>query len=156
MPDYDEKSPHATEFLVPHRTHGPPPFDFERLTRFMSYGFIMSPVQFHWFAFLSRAFPFTKQSATVPALQRVCFDQLIFAPVGWLAYLEDMRSEADMDHRSCLLFHIHDSHRRWGTASSGTKVPGCIPSSVEGEFHALAYSPDSQFSSRSFAISDCE
>ena len=82
MPEYDEKSPYATEFLIPHRTPGPPPFDFERLTRFMSYGFIMSPVQFQWFAFLSRAFPITKQSATVPALQRVCFDQLIFAPIG--------------------------------------------------------------------------
>ena len=82
MPDYDEKSPYATEFLIPHRTPGPPPFDFERLTRFMSYGFIMSPVQFQWFAFLSRAFPFSKQSATLPALQRVCFDQLIFAPIG--------------------------------------------------------------------------
>ena len=85
MPEYDEKSPYATEYLVPHRTPGPPPFDFERLTRFMSYGFIMSPVQFYWFGFLTRAFPFTKQSATLPALQRVCFDQLIFAPVGKLA-----------------------------------------------------------------------
>ena len=84
MPDYDEKSPYATEFLVPHRTLGPPSFDFERLTRFMSYGFIMSPLQFHWFSFLSRAFPITKQSATLPAMQRVCFDQLIFAPIGIL------------------------------------------------------------------------
>ena len=83
MPEYDEKSPYASEFMIPHRTSGPPPFDFERLTRFMSYGFIFSPVQFQWFAFLSRAFPITKQSATLPALQRVCFDQLIFAPVGW-------------------------------------------------------------------------
>ncbi|KAL2055988.1 hypothetical protein ABVK25_003630 [Lepraria finkii] len=82
MPDYDEKIPYASEFMIPHRSPGPPPFDFERLTRFMSYGFIISPVQFQWFAFLSRAFPITKQSATVPALQRVCFDQLIFAPVG--------------------------------------------------------------------------
>ena len=85
MPEYDEKSPYASEFMIPHRTPGPPPFDFERLTRFMSYGFIISPVQFQWFAFLSRAFPITKQSATVPALQRVCFDQLIFAPVGRLS-----------------------------------------------------------------------
>ena len=82
MPDYDEKHAFATEFIVPKRK-GPPPFDFERLTRFMSYGFIMSPVQFHWFSFLSRAFPITKQSATMPAMKRVAFDQLIFAPVGW-------------------------------------------------------------------------
>ena len=84
MPEYnDEKSPYATEFMTPHRsTTSPPSFDFERLTRFMSYGFIMSPLQFQWFAFLSRSFPITKQSATMPALYRVCFDQLIFAPVG--------------------------------------------------------------------------
>lgn len=86
IPGYDdEKSPHATEFMIPHRiSTSPPAFDFERLTRFMSYGFIMSPLQFHWFAFLSRSFPFTKQSATMPALYRVCLDQFIFAPVGTL------------------------------------------------------------------------
>ena len=93
MPEYDEKSPYASEYIIPHRTPGPPPFDFERLTRFMSYGFIMSPVQFQWFAFLSRSFPITKQSATVPALQRVCFDQLIFAPVGWSSTTSTKASE---------------------------------------------------------------
>lgn len=90
MPDYDEKSPYASDFLVPHRTSGPPPFDFERLTRFMSYGFIMSPVQFQWFAFLTRAFPITKQSATMPVFQRVCFDQLIFAPIGLACFFTFM------------------------------------------------------------------
>ncbi|KAL9071634.1 MAG: hypothetical protein Q9161_004059 [Pseudevernia consocians] len=89
MPDYDEKSPYVTD-IIPHRSHGPPQFDFERLTRFMSYGFIMSPVQFQWFAFLSRAFPITKESATMPALQRVCFDQLIFAPIGLAAFFTFM------------------------------------------------------------------
>lgn len=81
-PDYDEKSPYATEFMIPLRPPPPPAFDFERLTRFMAYGFIMSPVQFHWFSFLSTTFPTTKESKTVPTLQRVAFDQLIFAPVG--------------------------------------------------------------------------
>ena len=90
MPDYDEKSPYASEFLIPHRTSGPPPFDFERLTRFMSYGFIMAPVQFHWFAFLSRAFPIRKERSTIPALQMVCFDQLIFAPVGLACFFTFM------------------------------------------------------------------
>lgn len=60
----------------------PPPFDFERLTRFMAYGFFMAPIQFQWFKFLSRAFPITKKSATVPALKRVAADQLMFAPIG--------------------------------------------------------------------------
>src|SRR5450755_4761423 len=47
----------------------PPPFDFERLTRFMAYGFLMAPIQFQWFNALSRWFPITKSSSMVPALQ---------------------------------------------------------------------------------------
>ena len=81
MPEYNEKISYNADLLAPRR-RGPPPFDFERLTRFMSYGFLISPVQFHWFAFLSRTFPITKESATIPALQRVGFDQFIFAPFG--------------------------------------------------------------------------
>lgn len=56
----------------------------------MSYGFLISPVQYHWFSFLNRAFPITKQNATLPALQRVCFDQLIFAPMGLAAFFTFM------------------------------------------------------------------
>lgn len=59
-----------------------PPFDFERLTRFMAYGFLMAPVQFQWFTALSRWFPITKSRGLTPALQRVAMDQLIFAPIG--------------------------------------------------------------------------
>ena len=59
-----------------------PSFDFERLTRFMAYGFFMAPIQFQWFGFLSRAFPITKSHATAPAMKRVAMDQLIFAPIG--------------------------------------------------------------------------
>ncbi|KAI1825983.1 hypothetical protein F4861DRAFT_145558 [Xylaria intraflava] len=58
------------------------PFDFERLTRFMAYGFAMAPIQFKWFGFLSQAFPITKTSAFVPALERVVVDQVAFAPVS--------------------------------------------------------------------------
>ncbi|CAL8583342.1 hypothetical protein XPA_008967 [Xanthoria parietina] len=89
MPDYDEKGAYNAQFLSPRR-HGPPPFDFERLTRFMSYGFIMSPVQYHWFSFLTRTFPITKQNATVPVLQRMAFDQFIFAPVGLACFFTFM------------------------------------------------------------------
>ncbi|KAL8639878.1 MAG: hypothetical protein Q9228_003142 [Teloschistes exilis] len=89
MPDYDEKGAYHAQFLAP-RHHAPPPFDFERLTRFMSYGFIMSPVQFHWFRFLTRTFPITKQSATVPVLQRMAFDQFIFAPMGLACFFTFM------------------------------------------------------------------
>ena len=84
MSDPHEKSPYAIDILSPQR-NTPPPFDFERLTRFMSFGFIMSPVQFRWFSFLSRAFPITKESAALPALKRVAFDQLIWAPLGMVS-----------------------------------------------------------------------
>ncbi|KAJ5489304.1 hypothetical protein N7539_004194 [Penicillium diatomitis] len=62
--------------------HSPAPFDFERVTRFMAYGFFMAPIQFQWFGFLSRAFPLTKMNPSIPVLKRVAFDQLIFAPFG--------------------------------------------------------------------------
>lgn len=68
--------------LIPNSKALPPPFDFERLTRFMAYGFCMAPVQFKWFRFLERVFPITKTNAFGPAMKRVAFDQLIFAPFG--------------------------------------------------------------------------
>lgn len=68
----------------------PPPLDFERLTRFMAYGFFMAPLQFQWFGFLSRAFPLTKKNPTVPALKRVAFDQFIFAPFGLACFFTYM------------------------------------------------------------------
>ncbi|KAI5862540.1 hypothetical protein GGS23DRAFT_80933 [Durotheca rogersii] len=68
--------------LMPESKNLPPAFDFERLTRFMAYGFAMAPLQYKWFSFLSRAFPITKTSAFAPAMKRVAFDQLIFAPFG--------------------------------------------------------------------------
>lgn len=58
------------------------PFDFERLTRFMAYGFAMAPLQFKWFGFLARAFPITKTAAFVPAMKRVAVDQIVFAPIS--------------------------------------------------------------------------
>lgn len=82
--ELDRKIPWPEEDLIPDSKRLPPPFDFERLTRFMAYGFIMAPVQHKWFAFLSRTFPLSKTSTTVPALKRVAFDQLLFSPVGTL------------------------------------------------------------------------
>lgn len=79
--DFDkEKPPAVGEFGYAQRS--PSPFDFERLTRFMAYGFFMAPVQFQWFGFLSRAFPLTKKNPTAPVFKRVAFDQFIFAPFG--------------------------------------------------------------------------
>ncbi|KJR90009.1 protein Mpv17 [Sporothrix schenckii 1099-18] len=69
--------------IVPASKMLPPPFDFERLTRFMAYGFGMAPIQFKWFQFLSRTFPITKTASALGAtLKRVAMDQLVFAPVG--------------------------------------------------------------------------
>ncbi|CAK7213656.1 hypothetical protein SBRCBS47491_001879 [Sporothrix bragantina] len=69
--------------LIPASKMLPPPFDFERLTRFMAYGFGMAPIQFKWFQFLSRTFPIVKGASAVgPTLKRVAMDQLVFAPLG--------------------------------------------------------------------------
>ena len=68
--------------VIPTLKHLQPPFDFERLTRFMAYGLLMAPVQFKWFQTLSRAFPLARGNGTVAALKRVACDQLVFAPVG--------------------------------------------------------------------------
>jgi len=80
--ELDRKNTLNEQDLIPESRFLPPPFDFERLTRFMAYGFMMAPIQFKWFQFLSRAFPITKTSAFAPSMKRVAFDQLVFAPVG--------------------------------------------------------------------------
>jgi protein Mpv17 len=80
--ELDRKNPLSEDLLIPDSLKLPPPFDFERLMRFVAYGFLMAPVQHRWFSFLSRTFPLTKASSTGAALKRVAFDQLLFAPVG--------------------------------------------------------------------------
>ncbi|GAQ41537.1 integral membrane protein, Mpv17/PMP22 family [Aspergillus niger] len=87
--DLDKEKPPALGELG-HARHLAPAFDFERLTRFMSYGFFMAPVQFHWFGFLSRTFPLTKRNPSIPALKRVCVDQLMFAPFGLACFFSFM------------------------------------------------------------------
>ncbi|KAK2742575.1 hypothetical protein FQN57_005201 [Myotisia sp. PD_48] len=81
LQDLQKEKPPAVGELNPHRRL-PAPFDFERLTRYMAYGFFMAPLQFQWFGFLSRTFPITKAHSTIPALKRVAMDQLIFAPIA--------------------------------------------------------------------------
>lgn len=80
--ELDRKNPLLEHDLIPDSKALPPPFDFERLTRFMAYGFAMAPLQFTWFKFLSKAFPTTKTSGFGPALKMVAMDQFIFAPFG--------------------------------------------------------------------------
>lgn len=84
--ELDAKDPFTDRELIPESKILPPPFDFERLTRFMGYGFMMAPVQFKWFRFLEKTFPLSKASAFVPAMKRVAFDQLIFAPFGLVCF----------------------------------------------------------------------
>lgn len=81
IPDFDKGRPPMIGEIAA-GTYSPAPFDFERVTRFMAYGFFMAPVQFQWFGFLSRAFPLTKVNPSIPVFKRVAFDQLIFAPFG--------------------------------------------------------------------------
>ncbi|KAK7511535.1 TRAPP trafficking subunit Trs65-domain-containing protein [Phyllosticta citriasiana] len=88
--ELDKKNPYPDDELIPSSKRLPPPFDFERLTRFMAYGFLMAPVQHKWFGFLSKTFPITKTSAFVPALKRVAFDQFLFAPVGLACFFTFM------------------------------------------------------------------
>jgi protein Mpv17 len=80
--ELDTKNPLQSRELIPDSKALPPPFDFERLARFMGYGFMMAPVQLKWFQFLQRSFPITKASGLAPVLKRVACDQLIFAPAG--------------------------------------------------------------------------
>jgi len=88
--ELDEKNPLSPTELIPASKYLPPPFDFERLTRFMAYGFMMSPIQYHWFSFLSRSFPITKTAGIIPVLKRVSFDQLMFAPFGLACFFTFM------------------------------------------------------------------
>jgi len=89
MDDMNEKPARLTPTLSP-LSSGPPPFDFERLTRFMSYGFIMAPLQFKWFALLTKWFPIITGQGTTQALKRVAMDQLLFAPFGLCCFFTFM------------------------------------------------------------------
>lgn len=87
--DVNEKPARLSPDLHP-ASSGPQPFDFERTIRFMSYGFIMTPVQFQWFGLLTRFFPMTATSTTIPVLKRVACDQFIFAPAGLCCFFTFM------------------------------------------------------------------
>ena len=55
-----------------------------------------------------------------------------------------------------MLFHFHDHHRGRRTKSRRTQVPGRVPTSAKGQFHALAYSADIELQSHSAAFSNCK
>ncbi|CAJ2512768.1 Uu.00g008870.m01.CDS01 [Anthostomella pinea] len=107
--ELDRKNPWNDRDLIPNSKVLPPPFDFERLTRFMAYGFAMAPVQLKWFSFLSRAFPITKTSAFAPAMKRVAFDQLIFAPFG-IALFFSVMTVAEGGGRRAVTHKLRDMY----------------------------------------------
>jgi len=111
--ELDRKNPLNDDLLIPDSLKLPPPFDFERLTRFMAYGFLMAPVQHKWFSYLSATFPLTKTSATAAAMKRVAFDQLLFAPVGMHSPCRQEKRMLTLS-RSGHFLHLHDHCRGWG------------------------------------------
>ncbi|CAK7269373.1 hypothetical protein SEPCBS119000_003535 [Sporothrix epigloea] len=97
-----------TTELIPASKMLPPPFDFERLTRFMAYGFGMAPIQFKWFQFLSRTFPIVPgMSAVGPTFKRVAMDQLIFAPLG-IAWFFTVMTVTEGGGRVAVQTKLHD------------------------------------------------
>lgn len=59
-----------------------PSFDYPRLSRFVGYGLMMTPIQLKWFTLLSRWFPLESKRPTLSAVKRVTCDQVVFAPMG--------------------------------------------------------------------------
>ncbi|TGZ79720.1 hypothetical protein EX30DRAFT_359361 [Ascodesmis nigricans] len=57
-------------------------YDVERWIRFMAWGFLMAPLQLHWFALLSTLFPLTPATKTIASLLRMLCDQLFFSPAS--------------------------------------------------------------------------
>lgn len=153
--ELDRRNPYPAGEIIPDSKRLPPPFDFERLTRFMSYGFLMAPIQHKWFGFLSSTFPITKTAAMVPALKRVAFDQFLFAPVGMCMRQRDEPRGLLTRHRFGMLLHIYDGRRGRWKAGSYSQVPGCLCSSFEGQLHGVAWGPDPQLPCDSHSVSDC-
>lgn len=150
--ELDRKNPLNDRDLIPDSKILPPPFDFERLTRFMAYGFAMAPVQFKWFQFLSRAFPITKSSAFGPALKMVAMDQLVFAPVGMILPCLLTGSTWLTILRYCQFLHSHDHRRGRRKESSCSKAAGYVPTNAQGQLYGLAFGTNHQFPSHANSI----
>ncbi|KAL1842356.1 hypothetical protein VTJ49DRAFT_5524 [Mycothermus thermophilus] len=107
--ELDRKNPFTDRELIPESKSLPPPFDFERLTRFMAYGFCMAPVQFRWFKFLEKSFPLGKPAAFLPVVKRMAFDQLIFAPFGLACFFTAM-TLAEGGGKTAVLHKMRDMY----------------------------------------------
>lgn len=155
--DLDRKVPWPVDdYMTPASKRGPPPFDFERLIRFMGYGFMMAPVQHKWFGFLQRLFPIENGKGTANAFRRVAFDQFIFAPIGmWLRGFELARAMLII-YRSCGLFHIHDCGRGWWKESSNPEVPGRLPALAQSQLYRMAAGPGAELPGHSNPVPNRE
>lgn len=67
-------------------------------------GFLMAPISFTWFGFLSEIFPVTTESQTGPALWRVALDQLVFSPICELTHYSPKTLELTRNHVALALF----------------------------------------------------
>ena len=96
MQSLDKSVPHPGSEFVPtdNEAHDlPPPFDFARFVRFMSWGFIIAPFQFKWLQLLQRTFPLKNPAGTSPTIQamkRVVCDQTVFAPISLVGFFSYM------------------------------------------------------------------
>lgn len=106
--DLDKKVPWPDGEIGSDNRNLPPAFDFERLTRFVSFGFLMAPLQHKWFSLLSSIFPISKEAGTVAAMKCVAFDQLIFAPIG-MRSLQHPTVCCTNGHRSGYLLYVYDN-----------------------------------------------
>jgi protein Mpv17 len=73
----------------------------------MAYGFLMTPLQFWWYGRLSKWFPVTSARGTIPALQRVAMDQLLFAPCS-LAWFFTFMTVAEGGEKRHLVKKMQD------------------------------------------------
>lgn len=149
---HNEKLPSIGE--LGHVKTSPIPFDFERVTRFIAYGFIMAPLQLKWFGFLSKAFPLTQKNPTVPVLKRVALDQFIFAPFGMVLRFPfgSTPSVLTLVVRSGLLFQFHDRRGRWEQKEVNKEILRCLSADSKGQLCSLAGGADTQLPCPSSSI----
>lgn len=57
-------------------------FDYDRMVRFLGWGFIMAPVQLEWFAYLGQVFPITENNQTAMSICRMLCDQILWSPIS--------------------------------------------------------------------------
>lgn len=153
--DLDRRNPMNDQDLIPDSKLLPPPFDFERTVRFMSYGFIMSPVQLRWLKFLGATFPLSKTSTWGPVVKRVAFDQFLFAPAGKTTY-SPLHSQSTDIPRSRVLLHFHDRRRGRWKARRAEEVPGHLRSCTQGQLAGLASCADDQLPNHAYPVPDCK